>query len=431
MKQTIGRVSQIKTIQSLPQNQTAKSTYALISVDDDRCEQHVYVRSLGLALAQRGCQVDIFTRRQDPDQPAIIDLAPGCRIVRLTAGPARSISQDELFEHLPAFLEAWLAFQSCCDRHYALIHTNYWLSGWVGLQLKSRLKLPLVHTYHSIGSVKSGDSEPISDLASARLIVEWACLQEADCVVATTPQEKIDLRWSVSRRGKIRVIPYGIDARPFSLLAKQKARQQLGISPKTKTILYVGCFDRRQGLETLIKGCAQLPKRFQLCLANRSEPSSSDERDRKRIKALVWEWGLESVTTSIEHIPQQQLPAYYAAADVCVVPSDCESFGLVAIEAMAAGTPVIASYVGKLQHTVVHGETGLLIPPGNPEALAYALWAVLSNSKLAQSWGEASSKRVQLHFNSATVAAQIHQLYQSLINVYQQRDENYYLTNMK
>ena len=373
-------------IQLLLPSQTVSSTYALISLDDDRCETNTYVRSLGLALAQQGCQVDIF---------------------------------------------AWLAFQRLGDRHYTLIHTNYWLSGWVVLQLKSRLKLPLVHTYHSIGSVEYGNSESMSDLASARWVVEWACLQEADFAIATTPQEKIDLRWSVSRRGKIRVIPYGIDARPFSLLAKQKARQQLGISPKTKTILYVGRFDRSQGLETLIKGCAQLPKRFQLCLANRSEPSSSDERDRKRIRALVWEWGLESVTTFIEHIPQQQLSAYYAAADVCVAPSSYEPFGIVAIEAMAAGTPVIASYVGKLQHTIVHGETGLLIPPGNPEALAYALWAVLSNSKLAQSWGEAGSKRVQLHFNSTKIAARIHQLYQSLTNVYQKRDENYYLATMK
>lgn len=417
MKQTIGCVNQIKTIQLLPQNQTAKSTYALISVDDDRCEQHVYVRSLGLALAQRGCQVDIFTRRQDPDQPAITDRASGCRIIRLTAGPTRFIPQDELFEHLPAFLEAWLAFQGCCDRHYSLIHTNYWLSGWVGLQLKSRLKLPLVHTYHSIGSVKYEDTEPMPRIASARLVVEWACLQEADCVVATSPQEKIDLRWLVSRRGRIRVIPYGIDIQPFSSLVKATARQQLGISPKTKTILYVGSFERRKGIETLIKACAQLPRRFQLYLVDRSEQSSSDEQER--IRALIWEWGLEGITTFAKPIPPQQLPAYYAAADVCVVPSDYESLGLVAIEAMAAGIPVIASHVGGLRHAVIHGETGLLVPPSNPEALAYALWAVLSNSKLARSWGEAGSKRVQLHFNSATVAARIHQLYRSLTQIYQ------------
>ncbi|MCU0533361.1 MAG: glycosyltransferase [Hydrococcus sp. Prado102] len=418
MKQTVDNVNRIKTTQLLPPSQTAKLTYALISVDDDRCEQNTYVRSLGLALAQRGCQVDIFIRRQDPDRSAVIEHAPGCRIIALTAGSPRLMSQAELFEHLPAFLEAWLAFQRSSDRHYTLIHTNYWLSGWVGLQIKSRLKLPLVHTYHSIGSIEYSE-EPISDLMSARLVVEWTCLQEADCVVATTPQEKIDLRWSISRRGKIRVIPYGIDVRPFSPLAKQKARQQLSISPETKTILYVGRFDCRRGIETLIKGCAQLPKRFQLYLANRSEPSCTDECEQKRIRALVWEWGLESVTTFIDRIPQQQLSAYYAAADVCVVPSSYEPFELASIEAMAAGTPVIASYAGRLQHTVVHGETGLLIPPDNPEALAYALWAVLSNSKLAQAWGEAGSKRVRLHFNSSKVAARIHQLYQSLTQIYQ------------
>jgi len=398
-----------------------KPAYALISVHGDPAAnlgkegaggQNLYVRSLGLALAKRGCQVDMFTRREDPDQDAIVDLAPGCRTIRLDAGPARFIPRTELFGYLPEFVESWLSFVKTFNRTYELIHTNYWLSGWVGLQLKSFLGSPQVHTFHSIGAVKYGTTDMVSLIAQTRLDVEQRCLEQADCVIATSPQEAITLRQRVSRKGQIRVIPCGINTQHFASVSKVDARQKLGIEPDSQMILYVGRFDRRKGIETLVQACAKRSQPFQLYLVGGSRNHGSDVGEQKRIRAIVKELGLEAVTTFTGAVSQQELPAYYAAADVCVVPSYYEPFGLVAIEAMATGTPVIASNVGGLQHSIVHNETGVLVPPHNEDLLAAAIADVFADPERWQILAEAGRQRVQSHFSISAVTAQVHQLYQ-------------------
>lgn len=409
-----------------PTQQNSLPVYSLICVSDDPAVeigsdgaggQNVYVRELGLALAQRGCQVDMFTRREDPNQPAIVEHAPGCRTIRLSAGPARFIPRTELFNYLPEFVEAWLQFQRRFCRNYVLIHTNYWLSGWVGLQLKHRLGLPLVHTNHSLAAVEYREIGYPPVISPTRLLIERTCLEKADCVVATSPQEAASLRQLVSLGGRILVIPCGIDTQHFAFVERDLARQQLGIAPATPLILYVGRFARRKGIETLVRACAQLPQSqsFKLHLVGGSRFGEQDVFEQKRIKALVAKLGLAEVTVFMGHIPQAQLPPYYAAADVCVVPSYYdEPLGLVAIEAMAAGTPVIASNVGGLQHSVAHGKTGMLVPPGDPDALAAALADVLESPRRWQYYGYAAWKWVRSRFSRTDIAAQIHQLYESL-----------------
>lgn len=399
----------------------SKPTYALISVHGDPAAelgqegaggQNLYVRSLGLALAKRGCQVDMFTRREAPDQDAIVELAPGCRTIRLDAGPARFIPRTELFEYLPEFVESWLSFAQTFGQSYELVHTNYWLSGWVGLQLKSYLGLPQVHTFHSIGAVKYGTTDTLPLIAQTRLDVEKRCLEQADCVIATSPQEAVKLRQVVSRKGQIRVIPCGINAQHFATVSKSVARQQLEIEPNSRMILYVGRFDRRKGIETLVEACAKLRHSFQLYLVGGSRTDGSDAQEQKRIREIVRELGLEEVTTFTGPVSQDQLPAYYAAADVCVVPSYYEPFGLVAIEAMAAKTPVIASDVGGLKYSILDNETGALVPPCNVEALAAAISDVLTDPIRWKLLAESAQHRVQSHFSISAVAAQMHQLYQ-------------------
>lgn len=398
-----------------------KPAYALISVHGDPTAelgkegaggQNLYVRSLGLALAKRGCQVDLFTRRENPEQAAIVEMAPGCRTIRLDAGPARFIPRTELFACLPEFVEAWLAFVQHSGQSYELVHTNYWLSGWVGLQLKARLGLPQVHTFHSIGAVKYGAVDRLPLIAQTRLEVEQQCLEQTDCVVATSPQEAITLRQLVSRNGQIRVIPCGINVQHFASVSKASARQQLKLTLDTRMILYVGRFDRRKGIETLVEACAKLPYPFQLYLVGGSHSQGSDAHEQERIKAIVQALGLGAVTVFTGPISQEQLPAYYAAADVCVVPSYYEPFGLVAIEAMAAGTPVIASDVGGLRHSIIHDETGVLVPPCNDERLAAAIADIFADPERRKLLAEAGQQRVQSHFSVSAIAAQMHQLYE-------------------
>jgi D-inositol-3-phosphate glycosyltransferase len=400
-----------------------RSIYALISVHGDPTAaignrgtggQNVYVRELGLGLARRGCQVDIFTRREHPEQDEIVENSPGCRTIRLTAGPAEFIPRDELCEHLPAFVEAWRAFQIRSGRNYTLIHSNYWLSGWVGLQLKSHLGIPQVHTYHSIGAVKYQDVTNPPAIATTRHLVETACLTSTDCVVSTSPQEVADLRQLISERGRVRVIPCAIDTDRFGSIARTAAREHLRIAAAEKLILYVGRFDRRKGIETLIKACATLTEPFRLYLVGGSRASAEDFQERQRIQDLVIELGLQDVTVFVGQVAQTDLPSYYAAANVCVIPSYYEPFGSIALEAMAAGTPVIASSVGGLKHTVIHRETGMLIPPNQPTALAAALKDVFGDPCQWAAYGNAGRQWVRDNFSAAGVVAEIQSLYQSL-----------------
>jgi D-inositol-3-phosphate glycosyltransferase len=402
----------------------SKHRYALISVHGDPAAeigrdgaggQNVYVRSLGVALAEQGHQVDMFTRREHPDQPSIVQHSSGCRTIRLDAGPAEFIHRDYLFEYLPTFIESWLAFQQESGCQYEIVHSNYWLSGWVGMQLSARLGIPQVHTYHSIGKIKYETMGDLPEIAPTRLATERACLEKADCVISTSPQEAADLRQLVSDRGRIEIIPCGIDTNRFSQYSKATARELLGIPSDTRLLLYVGRFDRRKGIETLLEACARLPKDFQLYLVGGSRGSGEDGIEYDRIQALVESLRLTDVVTFKGKIPQPQLPPYYAAADACIVPSYYEPFGLVAIEAMAAGTPVIASKVGGLQYSIADGETGLLVPPQEPDALASAISSVLNDRSRSSAMGKAGAARVESQFSCAAVAAKINKLYGSLL----------------
>jgi hypothetical protein len=189
-----------------------KQRIALISVHGDPTVeigkeeaggQNVYVRHVGEALAQQGWQVDMFTRKVSPEQAFQVEHLPGCRTLRLTAGPEDFVPRDEIFEYLPEFVQQFLAFQKKQDRPYALVHTNYWLSSWVGMELKKHQPLIQVHTYHSLGAVKYQSVPNIPRIAATRLAVEKTCLETANRIVATSPQEKEHMRSLVSSQGAI------------------------------------------------------------------------------------------------------------------------------------------------------------------------------------------------------------------------------------
>jgi D-inositol-3-phosphate glycosyltransferase len=271
-----------------------------------------------------------------------------------------------------------------------------------------------VHTYHSIGAVKYQEVVTPPAIATTRHLIETACLTSTDCVISTSPQEVADLRQFISERGRVRVIPCAINTDHFGSIARTAARERLKIAADEKLILYVGRFDRRKGIETLITACATLTKPFRLYLVGGSRTDGEDCQERQRIQDLVTELGLEDATVFVGQVAQTDLPPYYAAANVCVIPSYYEPFGLVALEAMAAGTPVIASSVGGLKHTVIHRETGMLIPPNEPTALATAITEVFDDPLQWDAYGKAGCKWVRDNFSAAVVIAEIHSLYQSL-----------------
>ncbi len=388
--------------------------------------QNVYVRQVGEALAKLGWQVDMFTRKSSPDDAAIVQHAPHCRTIRLSAGPEAYIPRDELFQYMPQFVTAFQNFQQQEGIEYPLAHTNYWMSGWVGLELQRRQNIQLIHTYHSLGAVKYLSVSDIPAIAQTRLAVEQQILEQAHCVVATSPQEQADLETLVSRNGKIDIIPCGTDVSTFRLISKTEARKQLGISAKEKVVLYVGRFDKRKGIETLVRATGELrtqleqgeeidPQHLKLLVVGGSDPHEADGSERRRIESIVTELDLTANTQFVGMVGHDRLALYYTAADVCVVPSHYEPFGLVAIEAMACGTPVVASDVGGLKFTVISEETGLLVPPQDVSKFAHAIGRILTDEIWARKIRKQASTRVQQNFSWAGVSIQLSDLYRRLL----------------
>jgi glycosyltransferase involved in cell wall biosynthesis len=381
--------------------------------------QNVYVRQIGEALAKLGWQVDMFTRKTNPDDEPIVQHSPYCRTIRLVAGPEEFIARNELFEYMPQFVEAFQKFQSKEGTNYPLVHTNYWLSAWVGLQLQQSSNIQLVHTYHSLGAVKYKAVSERSPMQQTRLAVERQILEQASCVVATSPQERETLHSLVSLQGCIEVVPCGTDLDNFRRIPKLEAREQLGLDPAEQIILFVGRFDPCKGIETLVRAVAMTEARargnVRLVMAGGSQAEWGDGQERKRIEQIVQEVGLTQQTLFPGLLGHDVLPLYYAAADVCVIPSHYEPFGLVAIEAMACDTPVVASDVGGLKFTVIPEETGLLVPPQDTAAFAAAIDRILADELWATKLKKQASVRVRQNFSWSGVAIELSNLYRRLL----------------
>lgn len=410
-------------------NSRTEQPIALISVHGDPAieigkeeagGQNVYVRQVGEALAQQGWQVDMFTRKVSAEQDTIVQHSPNCRTIRLQAGSLDFVPRDNLFGYLPEFVENFLAFQTENSITYPLVHTNYWLSSWVGMQLKKIQGSKQVHTYHSLGAVKYNTINSIPLIASTRLAVEKEVLETAERIVATSPQEKEHMRSLVSTKGNVDIIPCGTDIKQFGCIDRQAARVQLGLDTEDKVVFYVGRFDPRKGIETLVRAVGQSQfrgnKNLKLIIGGGSRPGHSDGIERERIEKIVAELGMSDFTTFTGRLSQEILPSYYAAADVCVVPSHYEPFGLVAIEAMASYTPVVASDVGGLQFTVVPEETGLLAPPQDVDAFAIAIDRIISSQQWRDQLGQGARTRVETKFSWDGVASQLSELYTQLLH---------------
>ncbi|MCH7744719.1 MAG: glycosyltransferase [Chloroflexi bacterium] len=373
---------------------------------------NVYVLQVAKEFARHGNKVDVFTRCHDPRDPQIVDLGNGARVIHLKAGPL-SETKEALYQYIPEFLNNLLAFQRSEETQYDLIHSHYWLSGRVGIALSKNWKVPHVTTFHTLAKTKlqarAGESE--TDL---RVSVERRVMGSADAIIVSTAQERDDLaRLYQTSPHKVRIIPAGVDLGLFQPLDKNHARKELGLREK-KVILYVGRIEPLKGLDILLNAVAMLEDTSDTrLLIVGGKPGLDKELDR--LKLLANQLGIADFVTFTGALGQTELPKYYSAADVFVLPSYSESFGLVALEAMACGTPVVVSRVGGLKTFVKDGETGYLIPWRCPEPFAQRIEVLLTNPPLREMMGKAAAAKAQ-QMSWSGVANSMLDFYSSLLD---------------
>jgi D-inositol-3-phosphate glycosyltransferase len=379
---------------------------------------NVYVRELTRYLGRLGVHVDVFTRSQDEHVPHVLhDLGYGNRVVHVPAGPEVPLPKDELANHLPQFVQGILDFARTKNLHYDLIHSHYWMSGVAAQELKAAWGVPVIHMFHTLGLMKQRVArQPGEAEGEYRLQGERAVLRLADRIVAATPAELAQLQWLYEAEPrKIAVIPPGVDVSHFYPIPQDEAKEVIGVPPCEDMLLFVGRIEPLKGLDTLIQAIGQMQtQKVYVCLTViGGDPDNSPEAqsaEMARVQTLRQEAGLSELITFLGKRSQDTLPYYYSAADVVVVPSYYESFGMVALEAMACGTPVVASQVGGLAFLVQDGVTGFTVPVDEPEALAEKLAALVSDTQLRHKLGQ-QALAVAQQYAWENIAARILALY--------------------
>ena len=379
--------------------------------EKDTGGMNVYVMQLARELGRRGNQVDVFTRTHDPNDPQIVPLGDGARVIHLKAG-GYSDTKETLYETTPEFLSNLRAFWEAEGSEYDLIHSHYWLSGHVGGVLSQSWNVPHVTTFHTLAKTKirarAGEME-----SERRLSVEARLADRADAMVVSTQDEKDDLvRLYQAHPHKVWVTPPGVDLDLFRPSDKAEARRTLGLDG-AKVILYVGRLEPLKGLDILLNAVALLEDDSETRLLIVGGGPGDDELGR--LKQLASDHGIQGRVTFTGAVRQTDLPDYYNAADVFVLPSHYESFGLAALEAMACGTPVVASRVGGLKTFIESGRTGYLIPWRCPEPFAHRLEMLLDSPALRDMMGKAARTKA-LEMSWSGVADRIGGFYSTLLD---------------
>ena len=374
---------------------------------------NVYVREISRELGARGYAVDVYTRRSSPADPAVQPFGPNARVICIDAGPAEAIEKGQIAEHLDAFHDGVRAFAAGEGIAYDLVHSHYWMSGAVAVRLAAAWRVPHVAMFHTLGEVKNR-ARATEREQPRRIAAERATAATADLIVVASEHEKHLLTALYGAdAGRIAVVPCGVDLDLFTPMDQEEARRRLRIADRERVILFVGRIEPLKGIDVLIGAAAQLheDENFRVLIVGGDARAAAEIA---QLRALAARLGVDHHIAFVGAVPHEDLPLYYNAADVCVVPSYYESFGLVAIESMACGTPVVASRVGGLTSTIADGETGYLIPWRCPEPFAERLELLLDNDELRASFGKAAREAVE-RFRWANVAEAVMGLYEDLL----------------
>ena len=351
---------------------------------------NVYVRDLTRQLGVMGVHVDVFTRSQDEHVPHVLhDLGYGNRVVHVPSGPEIPLPKQDLLTYLDDYVRGIIDFSTNKGLHYDIIHSHYWMSGLAAGNLKQVWGIPVIHMFHTLGAMKQRVARPNEEVeGDYRMRGEKDVLRIADKIVAATQAELVQLQWLYQADiGKICVIPPGVDLSRFYPISSDEAKEYICIPPCKHVLLFVGRIEPLKGIDILIEAISILRQQgLHVCLSViggevEGNPVTANG-EIARLHSLREQYGLTDMITFLGSRDQDKLPYYYSAADAVVLPSHYESFGMVALEAMACGTPVVASQVGGLAYLIQDGITGYTVPVDDPHELANRLKDLIINDEL-------------------------------------------------
>lgn len=389
---------------------------------------NVYVAELTRHLGKLGIHVDVFTRSQDEHVPHVIhSLGYGNRVVHIPAGPEYPLPKKELANYIPEFVEGVRRFAAEKGIHYDLIHSHYWMSGVAADLLKQEWHVPVLQMFHTLGLMKNRIAQSPAEMEGAyRIDGENQVVKMADMIVAATPAEDQQLQQLYGvKKERIVIIPPGVDLARFYPIPQDEAKEAINISCKNSMLLFVGRIEPLKGLPNLIRALDLIRQSgnpvsncYCLVVIGGDPDASADtmSEEMTRVKGLCKELGVDDLVVFVGKKAQETLPYYYSAADILIMPSYYESFGMVALEAMACGTPVIASQVGGLPFVVQNGITGFVVPGGSPEALTKTLIKLMTQPDLRAKMGQQAANYA-LNYSWELISKRIADTYATMLQL--------------
>jgi len=372
----------------------------------------IYIRELSAELGKQGHQVDVFTRAHNPRDREIVEVGHGVRLIHLRAGEVKDIHKTLVYSYLDDFALNLEDFRQSCGLSYDLIHSHYWLSGRVGQLMKEKWQVPHMMMFHTLGAVKNivGMGGKESDI---RIEGEREMVQDCDRIIAGTERERTDLvNHYQASADRVAVVPCGVNLELFHNMDKEMARRYLGLDER-RTILFVGRIEALKGIDDLIRAMPYLQGSggIRLLVVGGDEQS---QPELEGLRNLAFSLGIGDVVDFIGMVDQQELPYYYNAADVCVIPSYYESFGLVALESLACGTPIVATRVGIIESLFDRHDAGYMVDDHEPRHFADGIISVLLKGSLYTGTAE-ESRAIVASFSWIDVARHINKQYQIML----------------
>ena len=383
--------------------------------------QNVYVLHVGRRLAAAGDRVDIFTRKDRPDLPDAVDLGPRLRVIHVPAGPPEVVAKEDLLPYMGEFT-TWMLQRVRRSRAYDLVHANFFLSGLVAAELKDALGIPFVVTFHALGRVRRQFQGDADRFPEERFAIEDRIVAEADRIIAECPQDEEDLiRLYNADPARIAIVPCGFDPGEFEPMSRPLARLELGLDPAEPILLQLGRMVPRKGVDTAIRAIARLEAehgvRARLLVVGGPdrEPDVDGTPELRRLVEIARTEGVEERVVFVGRRDRDELKVYYNAADIFVSTPWYEPFGITPLEAMACGTPVVGSAVGGIKFSVRDGETGYLVPPNDPSAVAERVAHLYRHPKLLAVLGRQAVRRVADLFTWERVANALDAVYEEVL----------------